>query len=417
MPQKAGPLFLRAEENEAAVQELEKAGDFKGLAQCYDDMGKHLDAARALERSGLDGEEAVSLIQSYLYHHLATTAPNDEKAVEALYKEATRMKEQGALIPALARFRLLGDAKNVQDVCLRLGRHEEALRYFLIADKVDDALRYVRSPGVTVSGDFVESFAQQQWLKRAQAGFDERKLIEVTFEMLAASVRGMQTAAARPLIERVFDQVFGSMIDEHFLPPAAREILVAHRVSNVIMGMLAFNRQLGLPASDTLRGLADAVTRAARETGDPDLAACAAYGAGDMKEFERLASALELTDANAVLLAESRTRYPEAVARLMANDWIDQAEAACFRQKDHARAGRYAEERGEMGEAVRWYMDGRDYDSALRCALAAGDERAAARAYEHLGRFDDAIAAWTRLGKTREAERVRKKREKESPWR
>jgi len=46
-----------------------------------------------------------------------------------------------------------------------------------------------------------------------------------------------------------------------------------------------------------------------------------------------------------------------------------------------------------------------------RCALSSGNKRAAARAYEHLGRFDEAIGMLTRLGKTREADRVRKKKE------
>jgi tetratricopeptide (TPR) repeat protein len=376
-------------------------------------MGRHLDAARALERSGADGSETVSLIQSYLYQHLSASAPGDKKAVEALYREAIRMKEQGNLIPALARFRLLGDAENVQDICLRLGRHEEALRYFLTSDKVEEAKRYAASSGVTVSAGFVESFVQERWQGRAPASIDDRQVVEVTFLMLAASVRGADISVARPLVETVVDAVFGTWINEELLPRAAFDMLIEHRVGNVIMGILAFRRRLGLPASLELRMLIDSLSRAARETGDPDLAACAAFGAGDIEEFERLAAGRELTDANAVVLAESQTRYPEAVARLMASDWIDQAEAACFRRNDHARAGRYAEERGEMDDAVRWYVDGRDYASALRCALAAGNERAAARAYEHLDRFDDAIEAWTRLGKTREAERVRKKMEKQ----
>ncbi len=413
-PVEAGPLFIQAGEPAAARQELAKTGDSKALAQGYADMGRPLDAARALERQGDDSELTVTSIQAYLFQHLASVS-DDKKAARSLYDEAHRMLKEGKIIPALARFRLLADVDNVQEIYMRMGRHEEALRYFLSSEKLQEARRYASLPGVTVSGEFVESFAQARWAEHYQAGVDDKELIEVTFTMLAASVRGMESDTARPLIERVFDQAFGSMIDERFLPPAALDMLVAHRVANVIMGAIAFNKRLGLPASDKLQGLIGRVTRGARDTGDPDLAACAAFAAGDMVEFERQASALTLTDANAVVLGESRTRYTEAVAHLMANDWIDQAEAACFRQKDYALAGRYAEQRGEMDTAVRWYTDANDHEAALRCARASDDERAAARAYEHLGRFDDAIAVWTRLGKPREVERLQKKKEKKHP--
>jgi hypothetical protein len=377
-------------------------------------MGRYLDAAHARERATDDGEMTVTSIQSYLFQHFSASVPHDKEAVAALYKEALRMMEKSKLIPALARFRLLQDVDNVREIYRRLGRHEEALRYFLSSDKLEEARRYASLPGVTVSGDFVESFAQAHWMRRYQAGVDDKELIEVTFTMLAASVRGAGTEIARPLIERVFDLVYGAMITTFLLPPAALDMLIAHRVANVIMGILAFNLFPGLPASEDLQGLIGRVTRGARDAGDPDLAACAAFAAGDIMEFERRASALTLTDANAVVLGESRSRYPEAVARLMANDWIDQAEAACFRRKDHGLAGRYAEKRGDMLDAVRWYTDARDYDSALRCALASADARATARAYEHLDRFDEAIAVWARLGKPREVERLQKKKEKKT---
>ncbi len=414
IPDKAGPLFLQAEELVVAAQELEKTGDYEALAQSHAARGRPLDAARVMERRGDDSETTVTLIQKYLFQHLSASMPNDKEAARSLSDEAHQMLKQGKLIPALARFRLLMDLENVREICLRLGRHEEALQYFLSSDKIEEARRYASAPGVTVSGVFVESYAHVQWMQHYQAGVEDKALIEVTFTMLAASVRGADSATARPLIERVFDQVYGAMITTFFIPPAALDMLITHRVANVIMGILGHNMFLRSSPPEDLLGLIERVNRGARETGDAGLAACAAFAAGDIAEFERRAAALALTDANAVVLGESRARYREAVAHLMANDWIDQAEAACFRQKDQALAGRYAEQRGEMPDAVRWYMDGHDYDSALRVARASGDERAAARAFEHLGRFDEAIAAWTRLGKPREVERLRKKKEKTS---
>jgi hypothetical protein len=292
---------------------MEKAGDFEDLAQCYADMGRHLDAARALERSGADGPDTATRLQDLLYRHLSALLPADEQAVRALQREAVLMEEQGKLIPALA-----------------------------------------------------------------------------------------------------FDRIFGTLIDEDLLPLAAFDMLMARRVVNVIMAMRPFHRQSRLPASPRISGLINSLSRAASDTGDPDLATCAAFAAGNIEGFERLASGIDLTDANAVLLAASSARCPEAVALFMALGRVGLAEMACRRNSDCARAGRYAEERGDMREAVRWFMDRRDYASALRCALSSRIKRAAARAYEHLGRFDEAIGMLTRLGKVREVERVRKKKEKSS---
>jgi hypothetical protein len=54
-------------------------------------------------------------------------------------------------------------------------------------------------------------------------------------------------------------------------------------------------------------------------------------------------------------------------------------------------------------------MDALDYPAALRCYRACNDERGVARAYEHLGQFDEAMALWAKLGRPREIARLRKK--------
>ncbi len=62
-----------------------------------------------------------------------------------------------------------------------------------------------------------------------------------------------------------------------------------------------------------------------------------------------------------------------------------------------------------MRAAARSYMDARDFEAALRCYRAAKDERGAARACERLGRVNEALAIWAKLGRPREIARLRKK--------
>ena len=75
MPEKAGPLFLRAGEHSLAARELEKAGDFTGLSDSYAAMGRSLDAAHALEKASLPPAEMIEKLIRLLDGHLDAAGP------------------------------------------------------------------------------------------------------------------------------------------------------------------------------------------------------------------------------------------------------------------------------------------------------------------------------------------------------
>ena len=122
-----------------------------------------------------------------------------------------------------------------------------------------------------------------------------------------------------------------------------------------------------------------------------------------------MVAALPLTEENVAVLAASRARYRDGVEWLMRMGRIADAEMYCRIHRDPGLDARYAEERGARQSAARKYMEARDYEAALRCSLAVKDGRGAARAYERLGRVEEAIAIWKKLGSKRDVERLRKK--------
>ncbi len=408
MPEKAGPLFLRAGDAAMAAHELEKAGDFAALAQCFEEMGRLLDAARALERSSLEPREMVPRVQNLLYRHFDDGTSEDREAFDALHAEALRMKSEGRLAPALARFRLLQDEENVRIVSRALGMHEEALLYFLKSDLYEDALKYASSAGVSVGMEFIESVAGLEWTEDPPEAQAQRSIGTLVVLLLSSSLAGMPEAECKRLIEKHFFTGYGHWVAVDALPRAALDLLLKHRVANVIINLLYYDLMPVSEPGPRLRDFVDQVARAARESGDAAMSACASY-ATDREAFERTAAALALTEENVTVLAMSTARYREAVGYLERAGRIEEAEVFCRIQRDHFRGAALAEKRGEMRIAARSYMLAKDFEAALRCHRAAGDERGAAYALERMDRLNEALAIWEKLGRGREVQRLRKK--------
>ena len=161
--------------------------------------------------------------------------------------------------------------------------------------------------------------------------------------------------------------------------------------------------------SEALRVAEDA-QRLAEETGDPALAACAAYVLRP-REFERELRQVPLSVSPSVceLFARGRERYLEAAEWFEAAGQPEAAMRVCRRQRDGARVGAILERAGRLKEAAKVYMEAEAYEEALRCSRACGDEVREARTYERMGRFGEAVAIWERRGNARDAARVRRK--------
>ena len=426
MPDKAGPLFLRAGESALAALELDRAGDWRGLAACLEDMGHYLEAAHALEKSDLEHRALTEKLQSLLYAHVTREAPDDRKAAEALHAEARRMQSEGRLAPALARFRLLQDGERAREVFFQLGWHDDAVDFFLHTQSPAQALAYARTNGVSVSAGFLETLIGEYWEQRDRRPLREPEIVELFVTLLdrASSGTGWPSGTGSPggpgssdgspwsplarLADRFFLGAFGLFFPDESLTPAVLDLLAKYRLPNAISHVLRDSILTGQSPPKRILGWIQSLARIAEQTADADLAACALF-IEDRAEFERRVASLGLTDRNVSLLALSRARYPEAVARLVQIGRSEEAGLACRLNKDYGLDAKYAEASGDMRDAARGYMEAGDYESALRCYRATGSNRGVARAYERMGRITDAIDLFESLGLTKDAERLRKK--------
>ncbi|MGO9310420.1 MAG: UvrD-helicase domain-containing protein [Spirochaetia bacterium] len=417
----AAPLFLKAGTVDAAARRYERAGDHLGLARCHEIAGRWLEAARELGSAppGADRDEPrrAMAIQTLLYSHISAAREQgrQEREAEALLKEAERLAAQGNLVAALARFRLLGAVESVAEVSRALGWHEEAIDWMLISDNTSAALRYAEGGGFPVS---LESFD-----RLAGRYLDDRRRSSKAFEEVCETLLHLLIAAAEPLpaeamtekVEGFFARAYGRFIFASHLPDAGLELLLRARASTPIMSLLQYELQVTQEPDARVLEFGERLSRTAEEIADTRLAACRAYFL-DMRQFRRPAEGFESAAARlpvardtVAILGRSRRRYREAVDLLMAEGAIDDAELYCRINHDHGLAAAWAEKRGDMKGALKYYREARDLDGALRCALASGDERTVARAREWRGEMAEALRIWKRLGRKADVARLLKK--------
>ena len=176
------------------------------------------------------------------------------------------------------------------------------------------AVRYAKHEEVAVPAAFVEALVGEVFAKGALAGEERRDLVELVFLLLARSPADSFPADPRGMIEAIYAAIFHGLFLQESIPAPAYEILIRFGIANVIIVLLDDQRAFREVPTQELLLFMESLQRAARETADPDIRACAAF-AVDAEEFETVAHGLTLADTNVRVVGMSRGRYREAVAR------------------------------------------------------------------------------------------------------
>jgi tetratricopeptide (TPR) repeat protein len=305
--------------------------------------------------------------------------------------------------------------EGVVDISRRLGWHEDAIDWLLTTRHAVAALRYVKEGGFPVTAEMFDRLAERYLDERAP-GMESHEALQSTFlNLLSAVVQTVPQSEAGQRVEDFFFKAYGRFIFADTIGETGTSLLLRVRASAVIIALVHLELQLRREPSPQLLEFGRRLARAAAETGDPRLAACDAYF-HDMRQFGRAAQrfelaagGLELAPPNLAVLGHSSKRYRDVVEKLMADGAIEEAELYCRMNHDPGLAAAFAEKRGDMKDALRYYRDARDLDGALRCARASGDERVVARALEWRGEYAEALRIWRVLGRKADVARLLKK--------
>ncbi len=416
----AAPLFLRGGEVDAAARRYERAGDRLGLARCHEMAGRWLEAARELglaaDPDGDDHRRAAE-IQRLLHRHLemAHQHGRGEREAEVLLQEAARQLEQGNLVAALARFRLCGVDEEVAAVSRTLGWHEEAIDWLLGTDNTAAALRYAKEGGCLFSAEALDHLMERHHDDRLQSleAFQESRATFV--HLLAAVAQPLAPEEAVLMVEAFFERNYGQFASADSIPDAGLALLLRTRASTAIMNLLHYELDFVREPSRRVQEFQEQLASKVEEREDRRLEACLAYSQ-DLRQFgragegfEKAAARLPLARDTTAILGRSRRRYRDAVELLMDAGSIDEAERYCRENRDPGLAAAWAEKRGDLKGAVRYYREARNLDGALRCALGSEDEPTIARVREWRGELAEALEIWKRLGRKADIARVSKK--------
>ena len=402
---KAADLFFEAGAIEAAQRRYQQAGNHAGVSRCYERSGRWIEAARELDVApGLDESRRCDAIQQLLYRHVkaAGRRGHDQREVQVLAAEAERLRNEGNLIGALARFRLLAIAADVIQVSRRLGWHEQAITWLLASGNTADAVAYARAGGFAVTREFFSRVRKvvSDTAKYAQGSDDARGTL---FFLLSALTESLPLDDARSAVEDCMHQIFGGYFFLDTIPDQALALLLRTRAAGSIMSLLSYELQFLRDTNQRLLSFAEQLGREATESADPGLAACWAWyqdrrfrRPGD--QFEKAVAGLALGGHTAGILGFSSSRYLEAVNLLMEAGEIEKAERFCRMHRNPGLAARWAEKRRDFARAARSFYEARDMESALRCAVVSGDQRLLARVHEWRGELGEALRIWKTLG-------------------
>ncbi|MFH1481718.1 MAG: hypothetical protein ABIG67_10650, partial [Pseudomonadota bacterium] len=410
MHEKSAPLFFEKGYYDLALHGFKTMKDHEMAAECYLMLNDYYQAALAYEESDdMDKWSKVSdLLQQYLSGYGGGTERRDQK----LHKAAESYFKEGLYDNALVRYKAIHNPERIYDSYLRLDRDEEGLGYFLDRKMLDYADKYLEEKQeITVSSEFLQSLIPKSG---GYGGWypETGKRIDFIARLMRTLLK---KGDAQPILD-LADQFFSSLhyyfsVGKGFVQ-SVLDLMLETRNCNAILETLKFRSLKKMSKTDNINSFIKGIKQKAEEEQDQGLLACYFF-VKDKSGYEETVEKLNVTKWNYKLFIESKWHYRKAVEYLLERHEIEDATRICRMYGNFRTAAQIYENSGLYGFAARDYRDGKYYEEAIRSYRKVGDELGIARTYERMKKFDRALSIWKKHGKTKEVNRVLKKKNKE----
>ncbi len=409
--EKSAPLFQARGMMDRARADYIACGNPLAAAECLAITGMHLEAAREME--ALEFSEKEERIQAELYSHVRRGWGYDQDRVQDLEREAERLLARGESRQALRRFRVLENTDGMLRALLRLKDDAEALLLLLEEDETVHVQHYIEARGLELEVPLTVLEGLISRLERSSGWFIPDEEMKILIPLFTRSL-SRQREATLPLLHRLFalrQPYFG--FDEEF-PSELFSLLLEARNYNAIYEILHWHDDRMEKPPQFLLEFLNRLENAVNKSGDANLLACVLY-LRNKAAFDALVAQLSVGPMNYKLVGASRRHYRRAVSWLLdrpqlSREELDQAAFICRIHRNFAQAAEICEQRGLLAEAAKDYRDGGLFEQALACYRKLGDEPNQARIYEKLGDWDKALEIWQRRGRTRDVQRVLKRK-------
>ena len=411
MHAQSAPVFFEKGYYDLALSGFKTTNNHEKAAECCLEQGDYHQAATEYEKSDCvdKWDQATKVFHLYLMANDGNYVRHPSK----LAREAEQFFKEGSYDRALARFKALDNSNKIYDSYLCLDRDDEALSFFLDQGYYDYAADYLKNKkDITPSYDFMDSAVSRFVDESRDRHWGSHGHEDLIARLLVMFLKNDIKRRNIDLVDRFFDFLYHSLLFLDEFNDSLLELLLEARPYNFILELFKSRDSKRRSIPDNLRTFIAAVKREAGEGKDPELLACYSF-LEDKDQYEELVGKLRITGRNCKLFEESYMHYLKAVKYLVESNKIEDATRVCRRHGDYNSAGKTYENAGELILAARTYRDGEYYTDAIRCFSQEGDKQGVARVYERMQKFDKALAIWNELGKTREVNRVLKKKNKE----
>jgi len=301
---------------------------------------------------------------------------------------------------------------------LSLKDDEEALPLLLEEEETVHAQRYIEVRGRELE---VPLAVLEGLIARYEHGggwYVPDEEMKILIRLFTQSL-SRQREATLPLLRRLFSlrQPYFSFDEEY--PGELVSLLLEARNYNAIYEILHWHDDRTEKPPQFLPPFLDKLENAVKKSGDANLLACVYY-LRNRAAFDALVAQLSVGPMNYKLVGASRRHYRRAVSWLLerpqlSREELDQATFICRLNLDFKLAATIYEQHGMLAEAARSYRDAGLFEQALACFRKLGDEPNQARIYEKLGDWDKALEIWRHRGRTRDVERVLKRKLQAKP--
>jgi len=408
MHDRSAPIYFEKRHFEKALEEFRTIKNHEKAAECLLALNDYYQAALEYEKS--DSSDRWFKVTESLMGHLDSYEGYGRGPEGKLLKEADALFENGSYDSAIARYKAVGYPDRICDAYFMLDRDEEALEYFLGNGMYDDANRYLdHKKDITVSDDFISAIAKR-FSERHRLHFGNRGGIEAISKLFKFRLGEKRDEKTLHLINEILSS-FSYLLFHDDIPRSVLDLTLEAKNCNVILELLKAGKVMTDKEPDALETFVIAIEEKAKREKDGDLLACCMF-LKDRVKFEDALEKLSVTEWNYTLFAETEKQYQRAVDYLTKAKRIEDAARVCRQYRNYGLSGQVYEGAGDYAFAAKDYRDGGLYEDALRCYGEIGDMRGFARVYERMQEFDKAIAIWEKLGKTREVNRVLKKKAK-----
>jgi len=427
--ERSAAIYLKKGYPELALKEFEKSGDLGGKAECYKSMGEYYREACEIEQSSLPNREerAFEAFRRYIYsarlhgkrvpEYYYLGGMIDKKRAEELFLEAERLMAEESYEKALTRYKAIRYVDGIYDAYSKLDRHEEALRYFMENDLLNEAEGYLdEKKCIEMSPALLESIIQNTIKEFRWYDKEEKRRLELILRLIEMC---LQRHRDQQILSTIGDFIYHISKSYHFdfkkdYPAHFLRLCLELRLYNPLFRVLSWV-YLGpnKPLSRKVKNFLSLVREEAEKAGDKNLLAINLYFM-DRDGFEELLSTLSPGDENHELFTKSRRHYIKVVEYYRAKGNIERAAMVCRSQDDFYLAGELYEGEGDFRSAARHYRDAGAYERALTCFARIEDEVGIARVYERMGKYDKALEIWKKISKKSEILRLEKKMKKDA---